>query len=289
MIAADRVGTVPVEGGELTVAEWGDPAAEPLLAIHGITASHLAWLMVAEHLPERRIIAPDLRGRGRSDTLPGPYGMPRHASDLVAVLDGLGLDRVQVTGHSMGAFVAVAMAAVAPERVTDLVLVDGGMPFADPPGGDVRAAVTRSLGPALARLTMTFPDREAYRAFWAKTPAFLGGLSPEATAYVDYDLVGEPPQLHAATAPAAVAQDSLEFYGEQPAALLAAVRAPTRVLTAPRGLQGETPGLYSAAAVAGWEARFPFLRIREVPDVDHYAILMSARGAAEVVAEVRSA
>ncbi len=155
MIAADRVGTVPVEGGELTVAEWGDPAAEPLLAIHGITASHLAWLMVAEQLPERRIIAPDLRGRGRSDALPGPYGMPRHASDLVAVLDGLGLDRVQVTGHSMGAFVAVAMAAAAPERVTDLVLVDGGMPFADPPGGDVRAAVTRSLGPALARLTMT--------------------------------------------------------------------------------------------------------------------------------------
>ena len=50
----------------------GDRAGAPVLALHGITANHLAWQLVAEALPDLRIVAPDLRGRGRSGELPGP-------------------------------------------------------------------------------------------------------------------------------------------------------------------------------------------------------------------------
>ena len=53
-----------------------------------------------------RLIAPDLRGRGRSNTLPGPFGMTRHADDMAAVLDFLGVPRAVVVGHSMGGFVS---------------------------------------------------------------------------------------------------------------------------------------------------------------------------------------
>ena len=278
VVIAPRIRTVAVDGGELTVGEWGDPEAPPVLATHGITASHLAWTRVAEALPQHRLIAPDLRGRGRSNGLPGPYGMATHAADMVRLLDGLGIDRVRLVGHSMGAFVAAATAARLGERATRVVLVDGGLPFVLPEG-DLRAAIAARLGPALARLSMTFADRDAYRAFWAQTPALGPLVDDEAVrAYIDYDLVGDPP--HAATAPDAVAQDSLEFYGDEPAAALAAVTAPVTLLWAPRGLQDETPGLYTEALLARW----PGLDARFVDGVNHYTIVMTPEGAAEVAA-----
>jgi len=88
-----RIHDVPVEGGFLRVGEWGpvDQVAPTVIAVHGITGSHLAWAWIAEAMPEVRVIAPDLRGRGRSAGLPGPYGMARHAADLEAVIDALDL------------------------------------------------------------------------------------------------------------------------------------------------------------------------------------------------------
>lgn len=282
---APRTRAVAADGGDMTIGEWGEVGAVPLLAIHGITASHLAWTRVAEALPARHVIAPDLRGRGRSNALSGPFGMPRHAADMVRLLDELGLERVQLVGHSMGAFVAAATAALAPDRVSGVVLVDGGLPLREPPGGDVRAAVTATLGPALARLSMTFADRDAYREFWRAVPAFGGDLDDDALlAYIDYDLVGDP--LHPATVPDAVAQDSLEFYGETPARAIDGVHAPVSLVWAPRGLQDETPGLYTRTELDGWAARWPAVAMRPVDDVNHYTIVMSPRGAGAVAAEV---
>src|SRR5690606_16543776 len=106
--------------------------APDVLVVHGITASHLAWPFVVSQLPGKRVIAPDLRGRGSSSTLVGSAGMRAHAADLVAVLDALGAESVPVIGHSMGGFVAVVFAHVAPERVSQLVLVDGGLPLDAP-------------------------------------------------------------------------------------------------------------------------------------------------------------
>ncbi|GGF19638.1 alpha/beta fold hydrolase [Subtercola lobariae] len=99
-----RLSTVP---GSLTVGEWGPADAPVVLAVHGITASHQAWRTVAALLPEFHLIAPDLRGRGGSRTLPGPFGMARHADDLADVLDHLGARHATVVGHSMGAFASL--------------------------------------------------------------------------------------------------------------------------------------------------------------------------------------
>src|SRR5471032_539016 len=107
-----RTHDVPVDGGTLRVGDWDpeDPAAPTVVAAHGITASHLAWAMVAAAIPQVRLIAPDLRGRGRSAGLPGPSGMARHAADLQAVIQALELPRAILVGHSMGGFVAVVTA-----------------------------------------------------------------------------------------------------------------------------------------------------------------------------------
>ena len=115
-----RTHDVPVGGGTLRVGEWGSHDSEhhgaTVIAVHGITASHLAWASLAKALPQVRLIAPDLRGRGRSAGLPGPYGMARHAADLEAVIQSLELPPAILLGHSMGAFVAVVAAHLYPDQ-----------------------------------------------------------------------------------------------------------------------------------------------------------------------------
>ena len=90
------------------------------------------------------------------------------------LLDREGVEQAVVAGHSMGAYVAAQLAAEHPERVRALVLVDGGLPLPVPDGVDPDALLNATLGPAIERLTATFPDFEAHRAFWRRHPAFTG-------------------------------------------------------------------------------------------------------------------
>src|SRR5918911_3808678 len=116
---------VPVDGGELRVILWGT-GRRVAVAVHGITASAMSWQAVARHMPpDWTLAAPDLRGRGHSGELPGPYGLERHVADVTAVLRYLG-GRPVLAGHSMGAYVALLVRDAHPELVRRLVLVDGG-------------------------------------------------------------------------------------------------------------------------------------------------------------------
>ncbi|WP_223691453.1 alpha/beta fold hydrolase [Leifsonia poae] len=205
---------VPVRGGPLAGGVWHrDARGLPLLAVHGITANHRSWSLVADALPGTRVIAPDLRGRGRSNTLPGPFGLIDHADDLARLLDGLEVDRAVVAGHSMGGFVGVRFAERHPDRVASLVLVDGGLPLPPPPGIPPEEAAAAALGPAIERLGMCFASRDDYAQFWRRHPG-LGPYWNEAVAdYVDYDLTGEEPELHPSAASEAVAANVLELDG----------------------------------------------------------------------------
>lgn len=290
--ASYRTTGVDVRGGTLHTALWGpaDPAAPTILAVHGVTASHKAWPYLAEALPEVRIIAPDLRGRGRSNALPAPYGMPSHAEDLAAVLAALAAGPVVVVGHSMGAFASVVLANLFPERVRSLVLVDGGLPLQVPAGLSDEQIVAAVLGPAAERLNATFPSRDVYRSFWRQHPAFSAGWSPLVEEYVDYDLTGEEPLLRPATRYQAMADDTAELH--RGASLLKALdelSVQTQVLRAPRGLLNEPSGLYPPGYLETWAERLPALRVREVPDVNHYTIIMGEAGAGAVAETVRAA
>ncbi|MDB4942382.1 MAG: alpha/beta hydrolase [Labilithrix sp.] len=283
---------VPVRGGELTVATWGssDPDAPTVLAAHGITGSHLAWTLLARELPDHRFVAPDLRGRGGSRGLPGPYDIRAHAEDLGAVCEALRLAAPTVVGHSMGGFVAAAFAMIHPEHTGALLLVDGGLPFTLPEGLDRTAAVAVILGPAAQRLAMTFASRAAYLDFWRRHPAFATDWSPAVEQYADYDLVeDEAGVLRPATVAAAVAEVSPELFGSETGeAALAQLPRRTTILTAPRGLVDDPPGLYPPAVVERWRATLPAARIVTVDDVNHYTIVMSARGARVVADELRA-
>lgn len=275
----------------LTVSTYGPSDAGPaLLAIHGITANGRSWETVAAHLPQHRVLAPDLRGRGRSNGLPGPYGLRQHATDLAAVLDADGGGARVVLGHSMGAFAAVALAAARPDLVSHLVLVDGGFPLALPPGaaGAEDLDIGALLGPAAQRLSMEFADDDAYLDFWRQHPAFLRDWSPAVEAYARYDLDGEPPHRRASTVARAMLEDGAELYGpDWYLDALRSLRMPVTVLRASRGLADAEP-LYAPGVLADFRALVPALSIVEVDDVNHYTILFADRGAALVAAAVTS-
>ncbi|QTX06121.1 alpha/beta fold hydrolase [Agromyces archimandritae] len=259
----------------------------PVLAVHGITATHRSWDLLAEALPEARIIAVDLRGRGRSNRLPGPYGLEQHADDLAAVLEHLGVAQALVVGHSMGGFVSVRLAERHPHSVGGLVLVDGGLPIPNPAGIPREELPGVLLGPALERLSMRFSSREEYLAFWRKHPA-LGPYWNDAIAgYVAYDVDGAEPELRSTANPDAVAVNALELDGSAGyEAALAALPGPVDVFIAPRGLLDAAP-LYDPAHIREQAARVPSLRVHEVDRVNHYTITLAPEGVASLLPVIR--
>ena len=274
---------VPVDGGTLAAYRW--PGDGPLVvAAHGITSNHRSWGVVAAALGgEVTLVAPDLRGRGRSNGLPEPYGIARQADDVAAVLDHLGAAAAVVAGHSMGGFVATSLAERHPERAKALVLVDGGPPLSMPPGVDVDEALAATLGPAMQRLDMTFADRGTYRAFWQQHPSFAGIWSAEVDAHVQHDLVGEPPEMRSSCVKAAVQVNGRELLvGEEVRSAIEAVRCPVTMLWAPRGMFDDPGGLYDEQRLDGLEAE-------QVADTNHYSILLGEPGAKRVAAAIRRA
>ncbi len=284
-----RTADVEVRGGALRVGIWESADLSPdaraestVLAVHGVTASHVAWALTAERVvsgARTRFVAPDLRGRGRSADLPGPWGMDTHADDLQAVTTWLGVPDV-TAGHSMGGFVAVVAAHRHRATFGELVLVDGGVPLPRPDGVPIEAVVQAVLGPAAQRLSMTFTDHDAYREFWRKHPAFVGAWSAAVEDYVDYDLVLGPQGWHSAVTFDAVAQDSAELGdgGSVQAAWAGMNERPT-FLRSPLGLLAEAPGLYPPAALERFAVEHPGFRWTDVENTNHYTLLMAAHGA----------
>ena len=256
-------------------------AAPRVLAIHGITATSAGWAVVARALGDRAaLIAVDLRGRGESRSLPEPYGLAVHVRDMLAVLDRCGVERPVIVGHSLGAYIAVRLAAEHPERVEALVLVDGGLTIPGVETADPQVLLDASIGPAVARLQMRFASADEYRDWWRAHPAIAAGDVDDAdiVAYADYDLIGSPPHLRSGVVEEAVRADAADLFASDDHA--ARVAVPATLLCAPRGFVDDPNPLQPAALAQAWAAGSPELReVIAVPDVNHYSIALGARGA----------
>lgn len=271
---------VPVRGGALRVGRWqGDgPVEHVVLAVHGITANHTSWQLIGDAAaPGTVILAPDLRGRGRSGSLPGRSGMTQHATDCVAVLRELADGRCDVAvGHSMGGFVVATLAGEHPDAVGRVLLVDGGVPFVVPEGVDMAEMMKAGLGPAVGRLSADFASREDYQAFWRQHPAFADEWNDAVAAYVDYDL-GDGPPYRSTVSGELVGQDYPQmFVGGEADRAWRTLGADALLLRASRGLMNEATGLYRAAMLDAWAAGHPNFSWRGVPDVNHYTITLGS-------------
>lgn len=280
--------TVPVRGGDLALTHWsGDGPA--IIALHGITANGLSFGAVADALGEMDVYAPDLRGRAGSAGLPGPYGLDAHVADVVALLDHLGQRQAVLVGHSMGAFVAALAAARHPDRFPRVVLVDGGLGFPAPEGTDIDEVIEAVIGPAMRRLSMTFPDREAYYDFFRNHPALAAHWGPQVQAYVERDLVGDPPELRSSCVLDAIRTDGAAVMADPE--VLAAVHQPHvrgTFLWAERGLLDEPQALYDRSRLDAAGLDSGRISERRVDDTNHYTILFAQNAAAAVAEAVRA-
>ncbi len=112
----------------LHTRRWGFQRDSTVVCLHGAAQHGGIWeplarkLTAAEHL----VVAPDLRGHGKSGRLP-PWDTQTQVEDVIETLDGAGIGRAKFVGHSFGGLVAAALAASAPERVERLALLDPGL------------------------------------------------------------------------------------------------------------------------------------------------------------------
>jgi pimeloyl-ACP methyl ester carboxylesterase len=113
--------------GRLAFHALGDATDRPpLVLLHGFTGHRDDFVGVMPALArERRVIAPDLRGHGDSASRPGQGGfsLDQLAQDLTALLDALGIARIDLLGHSVGGLVAQRFALAHPDRLRSLVLM----------------------------------------------------------------------------------------------------------------------------------------------------------------------
>jgi pimeloyl-ACP methyl ester carboxylesterase len=277
MGSGQRPGTeiigVDVPGGAIAV-EVVSQGTEPVLAIHGISSQRKLWNWLRAAEPGLSLIAPDLRGRGHSIGAGGPSSIGRHAADMVAVLDRLGLDAVHVCGMSMGGFVAVELATAFPGRVKSLILVDGGFPMAAPPGltPEVLPAV---FADRLARLDREWSSVSEYaRFFIGQTAPLLDPADPLLLDCLAHDLAGGRVRL---SAEALIGDATDIFFGPSKWRQL---QVPARFLTAQWSVGQDSAPAYPAEAVAAFRAELDALvTVHPVPGVDHAASIMSLPGA----------
>jgi pimeloyl-ACP methyl ester carboxylesterase len=138
----DREGIVrglsPVGFHQLAYADWGPLGdKKPIVCVHGLTRQgrdfdHLAERLVAA---ERRVICPDLPGRGRSSWISNPdhYALPQYCADMNALIARLGVAEVDWVGTSLGGLIGMIMAGVPGSIVRKLVINDIG-PFVSSTG-----------------------------------------------------------------------------------------------------------------------------------------------------------
>ncbi|KUM26854.1 alpha/beta hydrolase [Mesorhizobium loti] len=150
----------------------------PLVLVHGFTDTSRSFSLLAPHLSGRRLIMPDLRGHGASQAGEG-YRIADFAGDVAGLIERLRLGRPVVVGHSLGAMVAIALAARHPERIGGLVVLAGTLKPDFAPDHPLMAGVAALRDP----ISPSDPFYGWWHACGAGVPqAFLAGLAADASA-----------------------------------------------------------------------------------------------------------
>jgi pimeloyl-ACP methyl ester carboxylesterase len=276
-------GRVRGEGVELAFGFWPGRGA-PVIGLHGLTASHMNFVGIAERLAGRcPLFALDLRGRGDSDKPDGPYGLAQHARDVAVAMRAMGLGPSIVVGHSMGAFVATALADQDPSLVSNLILIDGGYV----PDSSVTNSAGQGLNAALAlrisQLRQTYLSRQAYREFWRTQPHFPSEeWSSWVEDFLDYEVGGDSP-VRPKASEAAVRADMAEVLQRDAiTARLQSIRVPTLLLRAESGFVPGQPPLFSDATVSEFRKCIPHIEDQKFVGTTHYTIVLGERAASRV-------
>jgi 3-oxoadipate enol-lactonase len=235
--------------GPLSVLRHGTGA--PLVLLHPLALAGELWAPQAERLAEYyEVFAFDLRGHGQSGWDGRPFTIAELAEDVIAALDGLGLESVRLAGMSMGGSVAMTLAGRHPERVGSLLLADTTAWYGpDAPTAWAERA-SKANGPRDKQLRFQV-DRWFSEAFRAEQSEEVERVS----------------RIFLATASPAHAAASLAMGALDARPLLPAIEAPTRVLV------GEHDYATPPAMAELLAERIPNATLRVLPDVRHLSLI----------------
>jgi pimeloyl-ACP methyl ester carboxylesterase len=245
---------------------------EPLVLIAGIGYDVWMWHRMLPGLARRfQVVVFDNRGAGQSDKPPGAYSAGLLAADTAGLMDALGLPRAHILGHSMGGFVAQALAIHHPERVDRLILAatNFGGPRHVPITPEAMAVLTDVRGDPVERLRRGIAVSCA-PGFAERDPALV-------EAWVSYraghpiDPAGYQAQLAVGLS---LLPEAASFEGK-----LAAVRSPALVLF---GAHDRVVPAGNADLLA---ARLPDARIAILPDAGHFFPLETPEEANKAIME----
>ncbi|WP_104202076.1 alpha/beta hydrolase [Billgrantia saliphila] len=230
-------------GGRLAALAWGEERAPTWLALHGWLDNAASFSRLAPLLVERlgiRLVAIDFAGHGHSAHREGDYALWDYCHDLLDAADELGLERLSLLAHSMGAGVACLTAAALPERIARLVLIDG-LGAVTTPAEESAEQLRKGLRAARRQKSPAprYPDANT-----AVAARVAGGVTPidatTATPLVERNLLYEADgHVRLRTDGRLLWPSPVRLTPEQALALLGAIRAPALLIEGEGGILGE--------------------------------------------------
>jgi pimeloyl-ACP methyl ester carboxylesterase len=188
-IAGVRRRFVEARGVRFHVTEAGPEDGAPVLALHGWPQHHYAWRHLLADPPEgMRIIAPDLPGYGWSGPAPHRWLKEEVASDVLALIDALAVDRALLAGHDWGGYIGYLLTLRAPERFSAYLSLNIAHPWQTP----------RTLLPHMWRFLLYQPALAAF-----------GGVLSRHTPFVEYVIRG------ALTDKSAMSREDIRWFGDR--------------------------------------------------------------------------
>lgn len=256
---------VEARGLRFHVAEAGS-GDDPVLLLHGWPQNWYEWRHLMPALADRhRVLAMDLRGFGWSDAPRYGYYKEDLASDVLAVLDALGLERVKMIGHDWGGWTGFLLCLRAPRRF------DRYMPLCIPhPWVELRASLPHAwrfwyqqaiAAPGLGyRLHRDGRFVRFILRYWSGGPKLLD----EATAAVFADPFTEPARARAGV------QMYRTFTRHEVLPILRGAYASQRLVVPTRLLFGEDAGPIHPDLLTGWEKHADEMEVELVPGCGHF-------------------
>lgn len=239
----------------------------PAIFLPGFISNAYAASRLAQAV-ERRVLAFDLRGRGRSDKPETGYGIPQHVEDLRLRLADLELEKVALMGHSYGATLAITFAHRYPESVERLVLFDGGAVSAEP-AFQLFMAYHQNL-------TYTYPSAEAYVQQYRDLPT-LQPWTEEAEILVRSNIIEQADGSAVRAVPRHVVEAELaaislaewqrlqDYYPH--------IHVPVLLIRAGMGSFGREDQHLSDTALQPLLDGIPNIEVFEMPDTGHTGVL----------------
>jgi pimeloyl-ACP methyl ester carboxylesterase len=264
--AAPETLSFALPSGTVRAQRFGYGADAPVtICVHGLSANSCSFGRLGEVLGSRGhgVVAMDLRGRGHSEiTRPGSYGWLNHARDVLAVADALGAETFDYVGHSMGAYIGMALATLAAARVRRMVLIDA-VGFPEPQSLVAIAGAVRRLGAVHA-------SADAYVA----AVRGLGTIEPWSAhweRHYRYEIVETPAGVRSRTDSTAIMEDMAYASSQSPRALWPSLTMDSLLVRAARPLGGGF--VVSARDRDAFVATVKGARAVDI-DANHYGVVM---------------